>query len=83
MDHNYIHARMYAMLCVAASEAIDLIDARKYAKARSLLEKALTEAEDLYIEETDIEIFNLYPPRKLTPEEKAQPHLWRRERDED
>ena len=83
MEHNDIHAHMYAMLCVAASEAIDLIDAGKHSKARSLLEKALDEAEDLYIEETDAEIFNLHPPRKFTPEEKAQLHLWRRERDED
>ncbi len=83
MEHNDIHARMYAILCVAASEAIDLIDARKYTKARSLLEKALNEAEDLYIEQTDTEFFNLCPPRKLTPEEKAQLHLWRWEQDGD
>jgi len=83
MEHDDIHARMYAMLCVAASEAIDLIDAEKYIKARSLLKTALDEAEDLYIEETETEIFNLYPPRKLTTEQKAQLYSWCRERDED
>lgn len=83
MDDSSIHARMYAMLCVAASTAIDLIDAGKALEARSLLEKTLDEAEDFYIEETEIEIFHLPSARKCSPEEKAQLRLWRWERDED
>lgn len=83
MEHNDIHARLYAMLCVAASDAIDLIDAGKAPEARSLLEKTLDEAEDLFIEAADVEIFHLPSSWKLSPEEKAQLHQWRRERYED
>ena len=83
MNDSPIHARMYAMLCVAASQAIDLIDAGKPKAARQLLKDTLDEAEDYYIEETETEIFNLYPPKKLTPEEREQLHSWRWEREED
>ena len=82
MNDLPIYARMYAMLCVAASDAIDLIDAGNVPEARSLLEKTLDEAEDLYIEETDAEIFHLHPSWKLPPEEKTRLHLWRREHDD-
>ena len=53
MNDSPIHARMYAVLCAAAADAIDLIDTGNVPEARSLLEKALGEAEDLYIGESD------------------------------
>ena len=45
------YPKMYAILCAAASEAVDLIE-REQAPVRAalLLRKALLQAEDLYIE---------------------------------
>lgn len=43
---------MYAIVCSAASEAIDAIDAGKSENARQLLKTALLIAEDLYIQDT-------------------------------
>lgn len=44
---------MYAIVCSAASEAIDAIDVGNSEKARQLLKTALLVAEDLYIQDTD------------------------------
>ena len=41
--------KMYAILCAAASEAIDLLAEGEQAEAVNLLQSALSEAEDLYI----------------------------------
>jgi len=41
---------MYAIVCSAASEAIDAIDTGNIEKARRLLKTALLVAEDLYIQ---------------------------------
>jgi hypothetical protein len=43
------YPKMYAILCAAASEAIDLLAEGKQAEAMNLLQSALSEAEDLYI----------------------------------
>lgn len=43
---------MYAIVCSAASEAIDAIDTGNSEKARQLLKTALLIAEDLYIQDT-------------------------------
>ena len=51
---NYPH--MYAILCAAASGAIDLITGGKNAEAVNLLQSALSEAEDLYISAEDEKI---------------------------
>jgi len=47
------YAHMYAILCAAASDAIDLIEGGKHAAAVNLLQTALSEAEDLYITDED------------------------------
>ncbi len=41
--------KMYAILCAAASEAIDLIEAGSPAGAAEKLEQALLTAEELYV----------------------------------
>jgi len=51
---DYPH--MYAILCAAASNAIDLIAGGKNAEAVNLLQSALSEAEDLYISAEDEKI---------------------------
>ena len=43
------YPKMYAILCAAASEAIDRIGSGDGAGAVNLLQNALSEAEDLYI----------------------------------
>ena len=43
------YPKMYAILCAAASEAIDRIGRENNAGAVNLLQNALSEAEDLYI----------------------------------
>ena len=43
------YPKMYAILCAAASEAIDRIGRGDSAGAANLLQNALSEAEDLYI----------------------------------
>ena len=43
------YPKMYAILCAAASEAIDRIGSGDSAGAVNLLQNALSEAEDLYI----------------------------------
>lgn len=47
------YAKMYAILCAAASDAIDLIADGKSESAVKLLQSALTSAEDLYINAED------------------------------
>ena len=48
------YKRMYAILCAAASEAIDALPyLPETLYARCLLEKALLEAEDVYIDGAD------------------------------
>ena len=48
------YQRMYCILCVAASGALDLLpDSRETAAARELLQRALWEAEELYIGTTE------------------------------
>ena len=47
------YPKMYAILCAAASEAIDLIAGRKQDEAVNLLQSALLTAEDLYISAED------------------------------
>jgi hypothetical protein len=43
------YAKMYALLCGAASEAIDLIESNNPAGAAALLRRALLEAEEFYV----------------------------------
>lgn len=48
------HAKMYAILCAAISDALDLLPlSAENANARVKLENALSRAEELYIEESD------------------------------
>ncbi len=48
------YQRMYAKLCAAASDAIDLLSSEDGTiKAKLLLEKALLEAEELYVSNDD------------------------------
>ena len=47
--------KMYHILCAAASEAIDALDGGDPAGCRRLLQAALTEAEEVYIQEADNE----------------------------
>ncbi len=42
--------RMYAILCAAASEALDLLAQKREAQAADVLAQALSEAEELYID---------------------------------
>lgn len=44
------YSKMYSILCLAASEAVDLIRERKYAQAEKELLSALNRAEDIYPE---------------------------------
>lgn len=45
-----LYKKMYAKLCVAASEAIDLLSTDGGAmRAKTLLENALLEAEEIYV----------------------------------
>ena len=44
------YPKMYALLCGAASDAIDLIGAGRAEQAMQLLQSALLEAEELYVE---------------------------------
>lgn len=43
------YSRMYARLCAAASDAIDLIDRGDFSAAREHLRRALEEAEEIYL----------------------------------
>ena len=43
------YPKMYAILCAAASEAVDLIEAGKTESAAILLKNKLQEAEELYV----------------------------------
>lgn len=45
------YPKMYAILCAAASDAIDLIEAGSPASAAEKLQAALLKAEELYIGE--------------------------------
>ena len=50
MDIN-LYKKMYAILCSAASDAIDLLSTpEKVLQARALLEQALEKAEALYLD---------------------------------
>lgn len=45
------YRKMYAILCTAASEALDLLpDTAENAPGRALLQKALFDAEELFVE---------------------------------
>ena len=48
------YPKMYAILCAAASDAIDLLDVGNIGEARQLLQSALLEAEALYLENTAV-----------------------------
>ena len=43
------YQKLYAILCGAASEAIDLIEDGETEKAAGMLKKALLECEELYV----------------------------------
>ena len=45
------YPKMYAILCAAASEALDRLEEGQEQQAAAVLRKALLEAEELYIEE--------------------------------
>ena len=45
------YPKMYALVCAAASEAIDLIEAGDAAAAADALQRALYQAEELYVGE--------------------------------
>ena len=47
------YQKMYAILCAAASDAIDLIAAGEQEKAAVLLQNALDTAEELYLSDTE------------------------------
>ena len=47
------YPKMYALLCAAASEALDRLEEEETQQAASVLQKALLEAEELYIK-TDL-----------------------------
>ncbi len=48
------YKKMYAILCAAASDALDALpDTPENARGRLLLQTALFQAEDLYIFQTD------------------------------
>ena len=47
------YRKMYAVLCAAASDAIDLIAAGEQKKAAVLLQNALDTAEELYLSDTE------------------------------
>ena len=48
------YQRMYAILCAAASDALDrLSEIEANAEARELLQEALDKAEELYIQSSD------------------------------
>ena len=48
-DFMLTYKQLYATLCAAQSEAIDLLERRENFKALLLLRKSLSEAEELYI----------------------------------
>ena len=43
------YPKMYAILCTAASEALDMLEAGETERAAAVLKAALLKAEDLYI----------------------------------
>ncbi len=48
------YKKMYALLCAAASEALDVLpDAPENDAGRALLQKALYEAEEIYVSQAD------------------------------
>ena len=48
------HAKMYAILCAAASEALDALpDTAENADGRHILQAALLAAEEMYISDPD------------------------------
>ena len=47
------YQKMYAVLCAAASDAIDLIAADEQEKAAALLQNALDTAEELYLSDPE------------------------------
>lgn len=49
--------KMYATLCAACSKAIDKIDQNDYFAARAQLQKALWDAEEMYIAPDTIRLF--------------------------
>lgn len=52
------YRKMYAVVCAAASEALDLLpENAETAAGRAALQKALTEAEELYISAPDMSMY--------------------------
>ena len=49
MDELEMYRRMYAILCVAASRAVEEMDEFNYGKARKTLTQALELAEGIYM----------------------------------
>lgn len=47
------YEKMYALLCGACSDAIDVLDGNDPCRARDLLQAALLEAEELYIQHAE------------------------------
>ncbi len=53
MDKLEMYQHLYAMLCAAASEAVEHMDSFNYGMARSTLKEAMEKAEELYIAESE------------------------------
>lgn len=51
-----MYAHLYATLCGAASDAIELIDSGKPMEARRLLQITLTKAEEYYVRNTPSDV---------------------------
>ncbi len=64
MDELERYRKMYAILCAAASEAIDLMTALETARACALLQEALREAEELYIADPPGQVIPFRPAGK-------------------
>lgn len=49
METSVPYQKMYAILCGALSDSIELLDAKKFAEAKQTLLRALEQAEECYI----------------------------------
>ena len=49
-SENMDYQKMYAIVCAAASDAIDLMDRGDTTQARELLARALLRAEEIYLD---------------------------------
>ena len=66
MDKLEMYQHMYAILCGAASEAVEDIDREEYDRAREKLINGLESAEDFFVEQSD----ELYHGQRFTREER-------------